>query len=892
MNRWLTRQRFWKGVWQGWRYAGLTLITFFVVTFGQYAYGAISPIDSVGSSVARITATPEVTISETTSLENLVANASRVSDYLDRGQALYDIGQYGAAISTWQKTLTLAQSAPYQRAIIHNYLAIAHQSLSQWQQADIHIRQGLTLLEGNQNTAFLTAQLLNTQGSNQLQTGDAAAALDTWQQAIDHYQTMSSDETAAAIARTRLNQAQALRVLGFYRRAKATLDTVRTDLTESTPPEVKLTVLQSLGQTLLRTGDLAQAQAILTEALPLAHTPEQQADIQLDLAQTTAALGDSQTALTLYQTVRNQGTPNIQLEATLKQLALKLETANSPDFAWSNLDQELGQLLPKLSSLPPSRWGINSQVYLANLLIDNVGMEQLANLNISPSDIAQQLAHAINQARNIEDTQAEATALEQLGHLYEQNQQWTAALELTQQSLALLPSALANYANAQGQWQLGRILKAQGATEQAISAFGGAVSQLDTLQYDLVALNPDAKFSFRDRIEPVYRGYVELLLIDIDQQPASLQQQRLEQARDTMEALQLAELQNYFRETCLTYQTREIETIDPQAAIIYPIVLRNRLEVIFSLPHQPLLHHSVDLTAVDQETLFQNILGSLHPVSSINAVVPFGQQLYDWLIAPIALQLEQQTIETLVFVPDGFLRNIPMAILYDGQGYLVEHYSLALTPSMQLLNSRPLASDSLSVLTAGLTTARQGFSSLPGVAQEIDQIKQLVSAKVLINNRFTKDRIIEKSEDNEFSIVHLATHGQFSASAEDTFLLTWNDRINVKDLGELFQSSQRRDTPIELLVLSACQTAQGDRRAALGMAGVAIESGARSTVATLWNVQDTSTSILMSEFYQQLIKTQQPRAQALRNAQLTLMQSSDYQHPYYWAPFVMIGNWQ
>jgi len=138
----------------------------------------------------------------------------------------------------------------------------------------------------------------------------------------------------------------------------------------------------------------------------------------------------------------------------------------------------------------------------------------------------------------------------------------------------------------------------------------------------------------------------------------------------------------------------------------------------------------------------------------------------------------------------------------------------------------------------------------------------------------------------------LATHGQFSASAENTFLLTWNDRINVKDLGELFQSSQRRDAPIELLVLSACQTALGDRRAALGMAGVAIESGARSTVATLWSVQDDSTSTVMVEFYRQLINNQQPRAQALRNAQLMLMKDPRYQHPYYWAPFVMIGNWQ
>jgi len=310
------------------------------------------------------------------------------------------------------------------------------------------------------------------------------------------------------------------------------------------------------------------------------------------------------------------------------------------------------------------------------------------------------------------------------------------------------------------------------------------------------------------------------------------------------------------------------------------------------MPHQPLFYYSTELPELDQDQWLRDILGSLHPISSATAVVPFGQQLYNWLIAPIASQLEQQDIETIVFVPHGFLRNIPMAILHDGSSYLLEHYNLALTPSMQLLNSQPLASRQPKALTAGLTTARQGFSSLPAVSQEISQIEQLVSAKVLLNSQFTRDHIFDQSSQNEFSIVHLATHGQFSASAENTFLLTWNDRINVKDLGELFQSSQRRDAPIELLVLSACQTALGDRRAALGMAGVAIESGARSTVATLWSVQDDSTSTVMVEFYRQLINNQQPRAQALRNAQLMLMKDPRYQHPYYWAPFVMIGNWQ
>ena len=142
-----------------------------------------------------------------------------------------------------------------------------------------------------------------------------------------------------------------------------------------------------------------------------------------------------------------------------------------------------------------------------------------------------------------------------------------------------------------------------------------------------------------------------------------------------------------------------------------------------------------------------------------------------------------------------------------------------------------------------------------------------------------------------FSIVHFATHGQFSSNAEDTFILTWSDRIQVKDFDKLL-SNRENNVPIELLVLSACKTAQGDERAILGLAGMAVRSGARSTIASLWSVSDRSTAQLMTEFYRYLNQPHINKAQALRKAQLSLLQNKQYQHPYYWSPFVLVGNWQ
>jgi CHAT domain-containing protein len=239
------------------------------------------------------------------------------------------------------------------------------------------------------------------------------------------------------------------------------------------------------------------------------------------------------------------------------------------------------------------------------------------------------------------------------------------------------------------------------------------------------------------------------------------------------------------------------------------------------------------------------------------------------------------------------LRGVPVAALHDGKQYLAEEYGLALTPGLQLLSSSPHSAEKPRTLVAGLAESRQGFSSLPGVAQEVKEISDAVPSQVLLNGDFTRDRLQATIAAAPFSGIHLATHAQFSSKAENTFLLTWDERVNVKNLDQLLRenSDRPRRGPIELLILSACQTAVGDKRATLGLAGLAVRSGARSTLATLWSVQDQSTADLMTNFYKALAQPGVGKAQALRQAQLSLLKSSQYQHPYYWAPFVLVGNW-
>ena len=162
----------------------------------------------------------------------------------------------------------------------------------------------------------------------------------------------------------------------------------------------------------------------------------------------------------------------------------------------------------------------------------------------------------------------------------------------------------------------------------------------------------------------------------------------------------------------------------------------------------------------------------------------------------------------------------------------------------------------------------------------------------MLDEEFTLEALEKQIELSRFPIVHIATHGQFSSSLDRTFLLAWDSRININELDSILQTRNLSQAQaIELLVLSACETAAGDNRAALGLAGMAVRAGARSTIATLWAINDRSTAKLMSKFYQELTKKNITKAEAIRQAQLTLLHTTEYKHPFYWAAYVLLGNW-
>ncbi|EAZ92972.1 CHAT domain-containing protein [Crocosphaera chwakensis] len=508
-------------------------------------------------------------------------------------------------------------------------------------------------------------------------------------------------------------------------------------------------------------------------------------------------------------------------------------------------------------------------------------------------DIKHIVETALKQAQNIGDKQGEANALGYLGATYQALGHLSVGQQLTESALQKL-SARNNPEIAYfWQWQLGRLYELEGKNNKSIASYTVAVNILDALRQDLVVTNADIQFNFRDSVEPVYRELVAQLLTPSN--TGKISQSNLKKARELIESLQLAELNNFFREACIDAEPQQIDQLDPQAAVIYSIMLPKRLALILSLPGKPLSYHETifnKATSDDVEAVFEDFFANLNPYIFSSDPLRPHQQLYDWLIRPLETELTENKTQTLVFVHDGILRGVPMAALHDGQQFLIEKYNMALTPGLQLLSSQSLSSDNLRTLAGGLVEARQGFSPLPGVADELKKISEIVSAEVLLDQQFTSDRLQKALESSSFPIIHLATHGQFSSQVEETFLLTWDKQINVKDLDQFLQERQgQQQSPLELLILSACQTATGDKRAVLGLAGVAVRSGARSTIASLWNVDDQSTSELISQFYKILSQSGVTKAEALRQAQLSLLHSSEYQHPFYWAPFVLVGNW-
>ncbi|MBE9065603.1 CHAT domain-containing protein [Leptolyngbya cf. ectocarpi LEGE 11479] len=841
---------------------------------------------------------------------------------LQEGIRLYQAEQFTAAVDIWKQALQ--DSTSLDRALILSNLSLAYQHLGQWTLANESIAQSLSLLESltelkdSPAYAETLAKAWNTQGRLHWATGETQAALTAWQTATAKYYQAGHQQ---GILLSLLNQAKALQTLGLHLQSKEILDNIYGVLKQGQlEPEQQATGLWQLGNAERQVGALKPSQEHLQKSLEIIDTYQLetlQGPVLLDLGNTERALGDSNSAigktdkaqghknlaLKLYQQVASESSASsiTRLQAGLNQLSLLIATEQ-----WSAAQALWKTLLPQANRLAPSRTAIYSQLNLAKslmqLLQEDIDQNQtLATKQTcgeqpclpTEQDIDTILTGAIAQSQELQDTIAESYGVGQRGELYEITHQWGKAQRLTSRALQMTEAMSYADGRYRWEWQQGRLFKQVGQQDEAIKSYRNAVNTLKTIRKNLLFIDAEVQFSFRDNVEPIYRELVELLLShSSESQPDN---QKLELAIEQIDSLQLSELENFLRCDLATTTAISQFEADDDTAILYPIILQERLAVILQLKDKKIFTE----VSVDQPTIEATLKQLRQDLSKSPSRTPevkeTAQTVYNWLIREVDSELQHYDIKNLVFVLDGSLRNIPMAVLHDGNQYLIEKYAIAVAPELELFTPRPLPKD-LKVFTGGVGQPQQiderTFPPIQMLTDELDTISALYgSPPPLTDEQFQPETLQEQLSTGEFSGIHIKTHGIFSSDPEETFIVAYEQLIRGQELGNLIQTaSLQGETPIDLLVLSACSTAEGDKRAILGLAGIAVRAGARSTLSTLWEAQDTPNTQLMIRFYEELKQSGTTRAQALQKAQLALMENG-YHAPHLWATYVLVGNW-
>jgi len=651
-------------------------------------------------------------------------------------------------------------------------------------------------------------------------------------------------------------------------------------------------------------------------------------------------------ALSLYKTGVQQAGDNVLRAKILTNIVQAM--ANSGNHA----DVEFNEVWQQVRTLPDSHDKAFALMSLAQFLAPE---QKLLAHKI--------LMAAIQVADVVQDKRSVAYAKGYLAQLYAEEKRYPEAIRLAREAIFQAQSHPEFLYRLE--WQLGKYLKAQGNNKDAIEVrknnffTKGKYTGLPLHECEMIYLKNymaiyqsavehamsfqerchSVSQPFRQKTEKLYFEWADLLL----QQAANLKNNPvakkclLEKARKSIELFKEAELQNYFQDDCVTEfenQSKDLSKDLPDGtAVLYPISFDDRIELLLSFKTKDFAQVQTLLlppSKINKKRLTREIdlfLESIDVVKRLNTMsrraraqkeleewtkewlqelrkADYMTNLYRWLIKPINNTLEQQRIKMLVIVPDGKLRTLPFAALYNGEKFLIEEqYALAVIPGLQLTDLTPISHENIKALLTGLSVdiavEVSDYSALKA-KEELEEIsKHLPNNETLFNETFVIDNVRHQLEQTSYSVVHFATHGNFARDPNNTFLLTYdakkdpNALLRMNCLEALISMTELRKKPVELLTFSACKTALGDERAALGLAGVALKSGARSALATLWSVNDTATRVLVSNFYEAL-GNKLSKAQALQQAQKKLFMKyhqDGYEHPYYWGAFLLIGNW-
>jgi len=720
--------------------------------------------------------------------------------------------------------------------------------------------------------------------------------------------------------------------------------TLRRVLDTAASPAEALRTRAELGASLLQARRLEEADAALAAAYD-GLEGQDRAAVALDRGNVALLRGWPDIAGRYFTEaiVLAGGDPRIRLAARLNQARL---------LPIAQRQEVLMALLQEVASQPPSaaktRWQINLARQLRQTGV--AGQAPAHAQLVSAREAAAAAAPA--QARLLSE------ALDALAQLYEDQGRHDEALVLTRQALASadgFPPGAAGDLLIQLEWRQARLLRVLGRAAASLAAYERAVRQIEAVRLDLPIEDVDGSSSFRTTLQPVYFGLVAALLNASDSAAATQRASYLRQAIDTVELVRQSELQDYLGDRCEVDAVKGgSATVIPRGtAVLYPVVLAERLELLLETA-DGITRRQSPMAAPRVVALATAFAGELR--NGTPGFMTPARQLYDAVLRPLEPELAAQGVHTLVVAPDGALRLVAMGAFHDGARFAIEKFAIATTTGLSMTNTsapstaagtmlvagmsdpgpvvtklspvtvaRLLGDDAADRLAPGLVASRsvralralpatrtEGTAAsldpagrtralrealaLPGVDQEVAALAGILPGRQLLNASFTVDRFRRAAESGDYQIIHVASHGVFGGSAEASYILAYDDLLTLDGLQTLLRSDAFRRNPIELLSLSACETAEGDERSPLGISGAAMKARAKSVLGSLWPVADEAAVQLMARFYQGLVPGPAPamplgKAQALQRSQIALLRNPEYAHPFFWAPFILIGNW-
>lgn len=840
----------------------------------------------------------------------LMAQSMSPRQWVQEGIDAYQAGNYQEAVKIWKKALS-ASSEPQEKQIILENLATAYQKLNQNEQVfeTLEKLEKYAIKTGNKGKL---SQILTQKAQIYLNIGQPQTAIALLCASTD--EKTCQPNTALAISRqiedTSIERsalgilAEAYRFSGKYDQSIQTLETAL-----SLPStEAQTSLKQSLGNSYTARGQLSQLRA---------KSAEKQDHNRSNTFQKQAISDYQQATKNFRANLNGSEDPLTKLENLLNLIRLSYYSQNFQIISPQQRQNDLQQALILLPMVPQNVTTVYASIDLASLPAFSLALSTPliqcpTQWQLSDYQRLSILDNALTIAKNLNNPRVESFALGAIGHFYECLGRTKEALTLTQKAILVANQDL----NTKDglyllEWQKGRIFQAKGQFNLAVNAYQNAYNTLENIRSDLLTTEKDVQLDFRDSIEPIYRQLAQLKLQLADSQSLSSiqQKQELKEVLKIIDHLRLAELQNYLGNDCFLRIDAPVSqpiSAFPQTAIINYLMFQEKTAIIIILPDQSIKIHWIKqnkANIIENIAQFrQNLLDGFLTLGDYDTSL--SETLYSQIIRPFETDLQEYDVKNLVFIQDSPFRPIPMAALHDGKQFLIEKYAVSTTPSLSLtfLQKRTLSDNKTLILGVTEESQIDGqiFPSLDNIPLEIATIsQQFPNHQLLVNQQFNPQTLTQTLDNADYSIIHIATHAQFGTIPDDTFLVAGNnDKIALKSLENTLRLLESGSNSVELLTLTACETAEGDERSALGLAGVAIQAGVQSAIASLWPVSDQSTLQLILAFYDNLINSGVNKAEALREAQIQLIQAqsnpdinNQYSHPVYWSSFILIGNW-